>query len=125
MPVKFIRQGDRISKVLKRAAMGKDVTIVTFANRISLIKTFSGPDLKVKPFKIGKDFMTSEGAVFELKSFAEVLQRHQSTPNTSFLAIAIAKAEWKKRSLVYTISTACLAKAKISACRRANAARSS
>ena len=73
--------------------MGKDITIVTFANRISLIKTFSGPDLKVKPFEIGKDFMTSEGAVFELKSLAEVLQRHHSTPNTSFLATAMAKAE--------------------------------
>jgi hypothetical protein len=48
VPGKFIRQGDRISKVLKRAAMGNDITIVTSANRISLIKTFSGPDLKVK-----------------------------------------------------------------------------
>ena len=73
--------------------MGKDITIVTFANRISLIKTFSGPDLKVKPFEIGKDFMTSEGAVFELKSLAEVLQRHHSTPNTSLLATARAKPE--------------------------------
>ena len=73
--------------------MGKNITIVTFANRIFLIKTSSGPDLKVKPFEIGKDFMTSEGAVFVLKSFAEVLQRHHSTPNTSFLATAMAKAE--------------------------------
>ena len=80
--------------MLKRAAMSEDITIVTSANRISLIKTFSGPDLKVKPFKIGKDFMTSEGAVFELKSLAEVLQRHHSTPNTSFLATAMAKAEF-------------------------------
>ena len=73
--------------------MSGDITIVTSAHRISLIKTFSGPDLKVKPFKTGKDFMTSEGAVFELKSLAEVLQRHRSTPNTSFLATAMAKAE--------------------------------
>ena len=58
--------------------MGKDITIVTFANRISLIKTFSGPGLKLKSFEIGKDFMTSEGAVFELKSLAEVLQRHHN-----------------------------------------------
>ena len=93
MPGKFIRQANRISKVLKRAAMGKDITIVTFANHTSLIKTFSGPDLKVKPFGVGKDFMTSEGAVFELKSLAEVLQRHHSTPNTSILATAMAKAE--------------------------------
>ena len=73
--------------------MGKDITIVTFANRISLIKTFSGPYLKVKSFEIGKDFMTSEAAVFELKSLAEVLRRHHSTLNTSFLATAMAKAE--------------------------------
>ena len=79
--------------MLKRVAIGKDITIVTSSNRISLIKTFSGPDLKVKPFKIGKDFMTSEGAVFELKSLAEVLHRHHSTLNTSFLATAMAKAE--------------------------------
>ena len=65
MPVKFIRQGDRISKVLKRTAMSEDITFVTSANRMCLIKTFSGPDLKLKPFRIGKDFMTSEGAVFE------------------------------------------------------------
>ena len=37
--------------------------------------------------------MTRGGAVFELKSFAEVLQRHHSTPNTSFLATARAKPE--------------------------------
>ena len=93
MPGKFIRQADRISKVLKRAAIGKDISIVAFANCIFLIKTFSGPDLKVKPFEIGKDFMTSEGEVFELNIFAEVLQRRHSTPNTSFLATAMAKAE--------------------------------
>ena len=79
--------------MLKRAAMGKDITIFTSANRISLIKTFSGPDLKVKPFRIVKDFITSDGAVFELKSLAEVLQRHHSSPNTSLLATAMAKAE--------------------------------
>ena len=48
--------------------MSEDITMGTFANRISLIKTFSGLDLKVKPSEIGKDPMTSEGAVFELKS---------------------------------------------------------
>ena len=37
--------------------------------------------------------MTIEGAVFELKNLAEVLQRHHSTPNTSFLATGMAKAE--------------------------------
>ena len=79
--------------MLKRAAMGKDITIVKSTDHLSLIKTFSSPDLKVKPFEIGKDFMTSEGAVFELKSFAELLQRHHSTPNTSFLATAMAKPE--------------------------------
>ena len=73
--------------------MSEDIKSVTSAKRISLIKTFSSPDLKVKPFRIGKDFMTNEVAVFELKSPAEVLQRHHSTPNTSFLATAMAKAE--------------------------------
>ena len=67
--------------MLKRAAMGKDIKIVTSANLISLIKTFSGPDLKLKPFEIGKDFMTSEGAVFELKCLAKVMQRHHPSRN--------------------------------------------
>ena len=72
--------------------MGKDITIVTFANHASFIKTFSGPDLKVKPFRVGKDFMTSEGTVFELKRIAEGLQRHHSTPLTSSLVTAMTKA---------------------------------
>ena len=58
--------------------MGNDITIVTSANCIRLTKTFSSPHLKVKLFEIDKDFMTSERAVFELKSLAEVLQRHHS-----------------------------------------------
>ena len=73
--------------------MSEDIKSITSANCICLIKTFSGPDLKVKSFRIVKDFMTSEGAVFELKSLAEVLQRHHSTPNTSVLATAMVKAE--------------------------------
>ena len=73
--------------------MGNDITIVTSANCICLIKTFSSPHLKVKLFEIGKDFMTSERAVFELKSLVEVLHRHHSTPNSSVLATAMAKAE--------------------------------
>ena len=73
--------------------MGEDIISVNSANRIRLIKTFSGPDLKLKPCKIGKDFMTSEGTVFEQKSLAKVLQRHHRSPNTSFLATAMAKAE--------------------------------
>ena len=43
--------------------MSEDITLLTFANRTCLTKTFSGPDLKVQPFKIGKDFTVSEAPV--------------------------------------------------------------
>jgi len=82
--------------------MSEDITIVTSANRTSLIKTFSGPDLNVGPSGIGKDLMTSEEAIFEINIFTEVLPRHHSTPNTSFLATQMAKVElamgWSNKS---------------------------
>ena len=40
--------------------MSEDITPQTSAHRTSLTKTFSGPDLEVQPFKIGKDFTVSD-----------------------------------------------------------------
>lgn len=51
------------------------ITLLTSVTQASLTKTFSGPDLKVRPFKIGKDFYVSEEPVSDLKSLANLLQR--------------------------------------------------
>ena len=46
--------------------MSEDVTILTSASQTSLVKTFSGPDLRVQPFAIGKEFNVSEEPVSDL-----------------------------------------------------------
>jgi hypothetical protein len=56
--------------VLKRVAISEDVTILTSANHTSLLKTFSGPDLKVHPFAIGKTFKVTEELVSDLHSLS-------------------------------------------------------
>ena len=58
--------------------MSEDITLLTSANHTSLTKTISGPDLKVRPFKIGKDFYVSEAPVSDLQSLSELLQRLES-----------------------------------------------
>ena len=55
--------------------MSEDVTILTSANHTSLIKTFSGPDLKEQSFVIGKDFNVSKEPVSNLQSLSKLLQR--------------------------------------------------
>ena len=60
--------------------MSEDVTILTSANHTSLVKTFSGPDLKEQSFVIGKDFNVSEEPVSDLQSLSKVLQRLENGP---------------------------------------------
>ena len=61
------------------------ITLLTSATCNSLTKTFSGPDLKVHPFKIGKDFMVGEEPVSDLQSLAELLQRLESEPTQTIV----------------------------------------
>ena len=61
------------------------ITLLTSAHRTSLTKTFSSPDLKVQPFKIGKDFTISEELVSDLQSLSELLRRLESEPTQTII----------------------------------------
>ena len=67
-------QAYTLAKLLKRVTMSEDVTILTSANHTSLVKTFSGPDLKEQSFTSGKDFNVSEEPVSDLQSLSKLLQ---------------------------------------------------
>ena len=60
--------------------MSEDVTILTSASQTSLAKTFSGPDSKVQPFAMGKDFNVTDEPVSDLKSLSTFLQRLENNP---------------------------------------------
>ncbi|MBT6392638.1 MAG: hypothetical protein HOJ73_04545, partial [Nitrosomonadales bacterium] len=49
-------------------------TLLTSATQASLVKIFSGPDLKEQSFIIGKDFHVSEEPVSNLQSLSKILQ---------------------------------------------------
>ena len=65
--------------------MSEDVTILTSANHTSLVKTFSGPDLKEQSFVTGKDFYVSEELVSDLQSLSKVLQRLENDPTQTIV----------------------------------------
>ena len=73
-------QAYTLAKVLKRVAMSKDITILTSTNHTSIVKAFSGPDLKVQPFVIGEDFNVTKEPVTDFQSLAELLHRPESEP---------------------------------------------
>ena len=60
--------------------MSKDVTILTSANHTSLVKTFSGPDLKEQLFAIGKEFNVTEEPASDLQSLSKILQKLDNYP---------------------------------------------
>ena len=49
------------------------ITLLISVTQASLSKTFSGPDLEVQRFEIGKDFTVSEEPVSDLQSLSELL----------------------------------------------------
>ena len=61
------------------------ITLLTSVTQASLTKTFSGPDLKVQRFEIGKDFTVSEEPVSDLQSLSELLQRLESEPTQTII----------------------------------------
>ena len=65
--------------------MREEITLLTSAHLTSLTKTFSGPDLKVQPFKIGKDFCVGEELVSDLRSLSELLRRLESEPTQTII----------------------------------------
>ena len=73
-------QAYTLVKVLKRVAMSKDITLLTSANHTSIVKAFSGPDLKVQPFEIGEDFNVTKEPVSDISSLADPLHKLESEP---------------------------------------------
>ena len=65
--------------------MSEDVTILTSANHTSLVKTFSGPDLKEQSFVTGKDFNVSKEPVSNLQSLSKILQRLENDPTQTIV----------------------------------------
>ena len=61
------------------------ISLLTSATSNSLTKTFSGPDLKIQPFKIGKDFTVSEAPVSDLQSLAKLLQQLENEPTQTII----------------------------------------
>ena len=61
------------------------ITLLTSVTQASLTKTFSGPDLEVQPFKIGKDFTVSEEPVSDLQSLSELLLRLENEPTQAII----------------------------------------
>ena len=61
------------------------ITLHNSAHRTPLTKTFSGPDLKIQPFKIGKDFTVSEAPVSDLQSLAKLLQQLENEPTQTII----------------------------------------
>ena len=61
------------------------ITLLTSSSLKSLTKTFSGPDLKVQPFKVGKGFYVSEEPVSDLQSLSELLLRLENEPTQAII----------------------------------------
>ena len=61
------------------------ITLLNSANLTSLAKTFSGPDLEVQRFEIGKDFTVSEEPVSDLQSLSELLLRLENEPTQAII----------------------------------------
>ena len=65
--------------------MSEDVTILTSASHTSLVKTFSGSDLKEQSFVIGKDFNGAEETVSDLQSLSKHLKRLENDPTQTIV----------------------------------------
>jgi len=61
------------------------ITLLTSAHHTALTKTFSGLDLKVQRFEIGKDFTVSEEPVSDLQSLSELLLRLENEPTQAII----------------------------------------
>ena len=69
------------------------ITLLTSAHRTHLTKTFSGPDLKVQSFKIGRDFYVREEPVSDLQSLSELLQRLENEPTQTIIRGALIEGK--------------------------------
>ena len=60
--------------------MTEVMTRLTSVSGHALVKSFSGTDLTLQPFSIGKLFNVSEEPVSDLKSLSALLQRLENDP---------------------------------------------
>jgi hypothetical protein len=65
--------------------MTRHITLLTSATFNPPTKTFSGPNLRVQPFEIGKDFYVSDEPVSDLQSLSQLLQRLESEPTQTII----------------------------------------
>ena len=65
--------------------MKDNLTLLTSATLISLVKTFSGSELTEQPFVIGKEFNVTEEPVYDLQSLSKVLQRLENDPTRTII----------------------------------------
>ena len=65
--------------------MSDDISILTSANHTSLVKTFSGPDLKKQSFAIGKEFNVTEEPISDLQSLSRRLKRLENDPTRTII----------------------------------------
>jgi len=56
------------------------ILVLTSESNTSLVKTFSGPDLKEQPFVIGEEFNVTEESVSDLQSLSKILQKLDNYP---------------------------------------------
>jgi hypothetical protein len=61
------------------------ILVLTSESNTSLVKTFSGPDLKEQPFSIGKEFNVTEEPVSDLQSLSALLQRLENDPTRTII----------------------------------------
>jgi hypothetical protein len=66
--------------------MSEEVTILTSASQTSsLLKTFSGFDLKEQAFAIGKEFNVTDEPIYDLQSLSNLLQKLESQPTQTII----------------------------------------
>ena len=91
--------------------MSEDVTILTSASHTSLVKIFSGYNLKEQPFAVGKDFKVTEEPVFDLQSLSKILQRLENDPTQTIIRGSLIEDQtnpvcsWLIMSLAYDFQT--------------------
>ena len=85
------------------------ITLLISASLKSLTKTFSGPDLKVQRFEIGKDFHANEEPVSDLQSLSELLRRLESEPTQTIIrgSLIEGKTNHVSRNKETFAATAC------------------
>ena len=61
------------------------ILVLTSESNTSLVKTFSGPDLKEQPFSIGKEFNVTEEPASDLQSLSQLLKKLKNDPTQTII----------------------------------------